>query len=214
MSDNVKEQELASLLERVHILEEEISRDRTEDDWEPHSFYWNYYATTGFLLGGVAAAVSLLANMIGAPVAGKDPLELIRIFLTFPLGDKALQLMQGGKIFVVSDGLILAMGCCLYLGTGMVLGVLLFPLMMYLSRKGGLALRLVVGSVLAVGLWLVNFYVILRWLQPLLFGGNWITDSQLLPWWVAAVTHLLFGWALALLAPLGEFRPSRRQAAE
>ena len=62
--------------------------------------------------------------MIGAPIAGKNPLELIRVYLTFPLGESALRLTeQPGGHYVLGDGMILAFGCCLYLFTGMLLGV-------------------------------------------------------------------------------------------
>jgi len=53
-------------------------------------------------------------------------------------------------------------------------------------------------------LWGVNFYGILSWLQPALFGGNWIVDPQYLPPWVAAGTHLVFGLSMALLYPLAQ----------
>ncbi|MDB5388327.1 MAG: hypothetical protein JWM11_3973 [Planctomycetaceae bacterium] len=210
MLQNANEQELAALQVRVAELESRLAAEQSTGNWAPKSFYWSYYATTGFLLGGLAAAVSLLANVIAAPIAGKDSLQLIRIFLTFPLGEKALALTnQGLPVFAIADGVMLAIGCCLYLGTGMVLGVPLFAVMMYISRQGGLAKRILIASILALGLWAFNFYAILSWLQPALFGGHWITDTQLLPWWVAALTHLLFGWTLAVLAPLGEFRPYR-----
>ena len=45
-------------------------------------------------------------------------------------------------------------------------------------------------------------YAILAWLQPLLFGGRWIVDPARLPWWVAAATHLVFGWTIAILYPI------------
>jgi hypothetical protein len=47
----------------------------------------------------------------------------------------------------------------------------------------------------------VNFYLLLAPLQPLLLGGRWI--AELIPWWVAALTHLIFGWTVALLYPHG-----------
>ena len=34
-----------------------------------------------------------------------------------------------------------------------------------------------------------------------------------LPWWVAAATHLVFGWTIALLYPLGEYTPYRKATA-
>jgi hypothetical protein len=53
-------------------------------------------------------------------------------------------------------------------------------------------------TILALAVWAINFYGVMSWLQPLLFGDRWITD--LIPWWVAAVTHLAFGWTVALLS--------------
>ncbi len=72
------------------------------------------------------------------------------------------------------------------------------------------------ASVVSLAIWGINFYGILSWLQPLLIGGdpgNWITNPSYLPWWVAAATHLVFGWTIALLYPLGEYTPYRRAGA-
>jgi hypothetical protein len=44
--------------------------------------------------------------------------------------------------------------------------------------------------------------------------GNWITNPQYLPWWVAAATHLVFGWTIAVLYPLGVYTPYRSPAGE
>ena len=69
------------------------------------------------------------------------------------------------------------------------------------------AARFVVVSLLAIAVWLVNFYGVLSWLQPLLFGGRWIVDQ--IPWWVAALTHLVFGWTMLIVYPLGRYTPYR-----
>jgi hypothetical protein len=103
------------------------------------------------------------------------------------------------------DGLTLSIGCCLYLATGMILGV---PFQLILTRFFSLAsfgVRFVVVSAMALGLWAFNYYAILSWLQPQLFGGRWIVE--LIPWWVAAATHLVFGWTILLLQPLGAYVP-------
>jgi hypothetical protein len=150
-------------------------------------------------------------NVIGSVIAQKDPLQLIRVYLTFPLGEKALNLSQaGGETETVPDGLILALGCCLYLGTGMLLGV---PVYMAVKRFAkGLVPRIVVGVVVSLLIWAINFYGILSWLQPMFFGGDWITSGAYLPWWVAAATHAVFGATVALLAPWGEFAGRRESA--
>ena len=97
---------------------------------------------------------------------------------------------------------ILAIGCCLYLATGMLLGIPVYLALTRFAAKGGLIARLAVASVVSLAIWGFNFYAVLSWLQPLLIGGdpgNWITNPSYLPWWVAAATHLVFGWTIALL---------------
>jgi hypothetical protein len=206
-----KQREAEELRTRLQQLESEIAEEQAKPLWRPTGYYTAYYATSGFLLGMVGAVVSLLVNVVGAPIAGKNPLELIRIYLTFPLGAKALQLTgEAGQIYALGDGVVLASGCCLYLATGMLLGVPFFVVLTRLTPKSSMFVRLIVASVLALGLWLFNFYGVLSWLQPLLFGGNWITDPQVLPVWVAAATHLVFGWTMVFLYPLGEYHPYLR----
>ena len=206
--DARKVQELEELRTRVRELETQVEAEKTAGQWPPKGFYAEYYATTGFILGMFGAAMSLLVNVIGAPIAKKSPLELIRIYLTFPLGEKALELASGVKdVFVIGDGVILAIGCCLYLGTGMVLGIPFFVSLVWLTEGKSAIYRLFIATILAALLWAINFWGILAWLQPLLFGGNWITNPEYLPSWVALVTHLIFGWTLALLYPWTKFQP-------
>lgn len=208
-----KIQELDELRARLRQLESEVQGEALSGQWPPKEYYAAYHATTGFILGMFGAVISLLVNVIGAPVAGKSPLELIRIYLTFPLGENALRLAEGTEnIYAIPDGVMLAIGCCLYIGTGMLLGVPFFAILGKLTEGKSAAYRLIAASVLATLLWLINFYGILSWLQPLLFGGRWITDPKVLPVWVAWVTHLVFGWTLALLYPWGKFQPYQQPA--
>lgn len=206
-----KQREFDELKQRVAQLERELAEVQYEEEWKPAGFYTAYYATTGFLLGGVAALVALLVNMIGAWLVGRHPFELIRVYLTFPLGEKALQLAaRGGTETGANDSLLLIFGCCLYAGTGMLLGMFFQLALKRWARDKSLGSRLALASGLSIAVWLIGFYGILSWLQPLLFGGNWITDPAYLPIWVAVGTHLVFGWTMALMEPLGEFTPFRR----
>ena len=119
-------------------LEAEIVKEQAEKGWRPSGYYTAYYATAGFVLGIFGAMASLLFNVICAPIAGKTPLELIRIYLTFPLGEKALELSSAGPGgYAVGDGVILAIGCCLYLGTGMLLGIPVYLALTRFAGKGG-----------------------------------------------------------------------------
>jgi hypothetical protein len=206
-------QELEALKARVDKLEAELTTAAARPGWRATEYYAAYYATAGFLLGSFGAMASLLFNVVGALAVGRNPVELIRVYLTFPLGEKALLLTEGSKVYAVNDGVILAFGCCLYLGTGMLLGIPVYMALARFAADGGLLKRLVVAGAVSLLIWLINFYGILSWLQPLLIGGdpgNWITNPTYLPWWVAAVTHLVFGWTIALLYPLGVYRPYKR----
>ncbi len=197
----IKQQELESLRSRVAELEREL-RAAPAHGFEAHGWYGAYYAMTGAFLGMIAAMTSLLFNVVGSALVDQHPLELIRVYLTFPLGAKALE-MDGGIALVA--------GCCLYIGTGMLLGILVQVAIAGFAPRGGLGVRLVVASVVGLVIWVVNFYFILSWLQPWLIGGHWITDPHVLPPWVAILTHLVFAWTMALLYPLGEYRPYRLQ---
>lgn len=196
-----KQQELEQLRARVGELEQELHVPPAQG-FAAHGYYGMYHATTGAFLGMFGALASLLFNVVGSTLYENHPLRIIQVYLTFPLGEKALE-MQGGIALVT--------GCCLYLATGMLLGI---PMQMALARfapHGGLGQRLAVASVVGLLIWVVNFYCLLSWIQPWLIGDNWITDPQILPPWVAILTHLVFAWTMALLYPLGAYRPYRLQ---
>lgn len=194
------QRELANLRVRVTQLEEEAASQLPPSDEWTRNYYLTYYATTGFFLGMIAALTSLMFNVVGSLAVGQHPLRLIKVYLTFGLGERALQSDLDG-------GLVLAIGCCLYIATGMTLGALFQVVLSRLNEKGGLGERLLVASGLGLALWIINYYLLLSWLQPLLFGGSWILTE--IPWWVALLTHLVFAWTMALIYPLGRYEPYR-----
>lgn len=197
------EREIEELRSRLERLEVEVE-ENADTSWQSE-YYTGYFATTGFLLGFFAAAVSLMCNIVGSlvwpQISGQpeqNPLRLVQVFLTFPLGEKALS---------IDSGLTLAIGCCLYLGTGMLYGMCLQLILTRWFPDTTFLRRLLVTLVLLTLVWFVNFYLILSWLQPLLLGGNWIVE--LVPSWVALLTHLVFGATMAVLYPLGLYTPYR-----
>src|SRR5262249_8766840 len=149
--------ELERLRAQVFRLESELAAGAARPHWPPRAYYTTYHILAGMVLGLAGAITSLLFNIIGAAMVGRHPLDLIRVYLTFPLGEKALELESGFAI---------AAGCCLYLGTGMIGGI---PFHLILSRYFGHAStgkRFIVTTVLSIGVWLVNYYGVLIWLQP------------------------------------------------
>jgi hypothetical protein len=198
----LREDELNQLRARLATLESQLHK--TPPHWEAQGFYGLYHATAGLMLGIIGAAASLLFNVIGSLMVNQDPMQLIKVYLTFPLGEKALSPDFNNNI-------ALALGCCLYLGTGMLFGV---PFQLILARflpRAGIAGRLVAATVLGLVLWLVNFYGILSWLQPAVTGGKWIIDPKVLPPLVGAATHLVFAWTMAIVFPWGNYQPYFRQ---
>lgn len=195
--EKTKQQALDELRQQVADLEAELKTAHpptwTRSDTD---YYATYLAWSGAVLGMFGAVASLLFNVIGSLAVGQNPLRLIQIYLTFPMGEKALQ--QG-----LDTGIVMAVGCCLYILTGMVLAI---PLHMTLAKflpNAKLMQRLMFGTAAGLLLWAVNFYLILAWLQPFLFGGNWITDPNLIPPWVGAATHVVFAWVVAAMYPWG-----------
>ena len=194
-----KRHELAQLRERVGQLEDELRRDQPVH-WQASQFYTGYYATAGFVLGMFGAVTSLLFNVVGSALIEQHPLRLIQIYLTFPLGERALEL---------DGGLALTIGCCLYIATGMLLGVAFHILLCLSTKDSSILYRLGIATLLAGAMWFVHFYMILAWLQPTLLGGNWIIE--MIDWWVGLITHLIYGWTMAIVFPLGLYVPYRRQ---
>lgn len=200
-----KQRELEDLEARMRRLEDELADEQRVEPFRPSGYYTAYYATAGFFLGMVGALTSLLFNVIGSLIFKQDALQLIRVYLTFPLGDQAL------NFTAEENGLVLAIGCCLYIATGMLLGVPFFVILTRYTQNATFAKRFLLGTILSLIVWIVNFYVILLWLQPTLIDMD--PDNLIVrqvPPWVAALTHLVYGWTMVLLYPLGEFVPYQR----
>lgn len=202
MVEEARRAELEELRAKVAKLETEMAQIES-GSWAPKTYYTTYHILAGMVLGLIASASSLLFNVVGAAMVGKHPLQLIRVYLTFPLGEAALTL---------ESGFALAAGCCLYLMTGMIGGI---PFHLVLSRwfddASGMK-RFVIATILGVGVWLINFYGLIAWIQPMLIGGNWILEE--IPIWVAVATHLVFGWTVLLVDQWGRFVPPSERVKE
>lgn len=205
MENNSKESELVQLKQRVAELETQIAAEKEYTPFRPSGYYTAYYATTGLMLGIFGAMASLLFNIVGSVLTGRHPLELIRTYLTFPLGDRVFDLPPE------QNGLMLAIGCCLYIGTGMLMGIPVYLALTRWAGGKGLMKKFVVATIVSLIIWVVNFYGILSWLQPEVID---MSEENLIvnrvPWYVAAATHLIFGWTMVLVSPLGEYIPYTR----
>jgi hypothetical protein len=190
-----RQRELERLYAEVRRLESELEPG-AGPEFPPRGYYTLFHVLAGMLLGFVGAASSLLFNVVGSLLVGQHPLQLIRVYLTFPLGEQALAL---------DSGVALGIGTCLYLLTGSLYGIAFHVVLSRWFEDAPAGHRLAVASGLGLGIWIVNFYGVLSWLQPLLFGGDWIV--RLVPFWVAALTHLVFAWTMLLIEQWGRFVP-------
>jgi hypothetical protein len=189
-----KKEELFRLESAAERLRTELHQAEHAGEWPPRGYYLLFHIQAGMILGLIGGAVSLLFNVIGSLVVVQHPLQLIRVYLTFPLGEAALQM---------DSGVALAIGCCLYLFTGALYGIGFHVVMSRFFPDANRAMHFSIASAMGVALWVVNYYAILSWLQPMLFGGAWIVE--MVPWWVAAATHLVFAWTMAAIDYWGRF---------
>ncbi len=181
-------------------IEAELAAEERTPSWPPRDYYLAYHTLAGMVLGFVGACASLMFNVIGSAIVDQSPFQLIKVYMTFPLGARALE---------ISDGFALAGGCGLYLCTGAIFGVPIHLVLSSWMARSSFVSRFVATTIMGLALWIVNFYVLLSWLQPSLIGGNWILDQ--IPWWVAAATHVVFAWSLLAVSRWGHFAPYEYQ---
>ena len=142
--------------------------------------------TVGSVAGFLGAIASLIGNIAGAFVLGVEPLRLLRIYATILEGHRALDISR-------DDFFIAAF--TLHNVTGILFGAI-FALG---ARKfcAGLQRYVLAGAGYGIAIWLVNFYGILSWLQPLLHGSAFILTE--IPIAVAVLTHVSYGLTVALV---------------
>ncbi len=201
MDEVTREQLVREHLEAIRKLQGAAAGGESgaEGTWPPRGYYLLWHIVVGMMLGFMGAAVSLLLNIIGAPLFGEEPFQLIRVYLTFPMGEAALS---------ATDGAVLTTGCILYLVTGGLYGIVYHLIMSVYFSGAGFRKRFLVSSAIGLGLWIVNFYLILSWLQPVLLGEAWIVKN--VPILVGALTHLAFAWTMLAVEAWGRFEPYRR----
>lgn len=187
----------------ISTLEEEKTSKYPDETWPPKTFYLWYHIMTGSILGGFGAIGSLLFNVVGSVIFDKNPFELIKVFMTFPMGQNAL---------TTDSSTVLIIGIMLYVVTGALYGIVFEVIMAKYFKNSARGQRVLAAIVLGLVIWIVNFYGILSWLQPMLFGGDWIISA--IPFWVAALTHVVFALTMVIIGEWGHFEATdyKRQA--
>jgi hypothetical protein len=175
-------------------LEAELGSDAPAASWPPAGFYLTYYVVAGATIGILASLTSFACHVIGSLATHQDPLLFLRVYGTVFLGPAALTTDDLNFFMLVA---------VVHFSVGATAGaVFLILVNRYIPERT--ALQIVFGALYGLLMWVVNFYLISR-LQPLLWGQSYVLE--LMPAWVAAGTHLVYGLTLGLLQPLGRFVP-------
>ena len=198
MSTKDLREQIVKMRAELGALEAKLRFEEQEETgrWYPEGFYTAYYLLGGLLLGVLAAWCVLALNVVGAYLMGEDPLALLRVYATILGGERAAE---------SSEAVVLVFALGVHTITGAICGA---PIHLFYSRfrvDQGILGRLLVGVVLGVVMWVVNYYLVLTWLQPLLTGeeGSYIVEHT--PIWVAIANHVAFTTILLLLQPFGMF---------
>lgn len=192
--------EIAKHREAIARLEarlEEIEGPKPADPWPPEGFYLTYYVVAGLMLGVLGSLTSFLMNVAGSILVDQDPLLFLRVYGTVFLGKEAL---------VTSDLNFFMLVAVVHFSVGAVAGAVFHVLVsLYTPEKAIVTVGL--GAAYGLVMWVVNFYVVIDWLETSLYGRAYVLE--LMPAWVAALSHMIYGVTLGALQPLGRFVPYR-----
>lgn len=195
-------QEIAEQRAQLARLEQQLSQAEdtpatTRPGWPPKGFYLTYYVVAGLMIGVLGSLTSFLANVVGSLLLEQDPLLFLRVYGTVFLGPEALTTHDLNFFMLVA---------VVHFSLGAVAGAVYHVLVnAFVPDRAGLQIGL--GALYGLLLWVVNFYVVILWIQTSVFGQAYVLE--LMPAWVAALTHVVYGVTLGVLQPLGRFVPYR-----
>ena len=180
----------------ISRLESELAEGGESSSWPPAGFYLTYYVVAGATIGVLASLASFACHVIGAVITHRDPLLFLRVYGTVFLGARALSTDDLNFFMLVA---------IVHFSVGAMAGaVFLIFSTRFLPQQP--TIQVAIGAAYGLVMWALNFYLISRF-QPLIWGQNYVL--QLMPAWVAAGTHLVYGLTLGMLQPLGRFVPYR-----
>jgi hypothetical protein len=147
-----------------------------------------YFATIGAFAGYLGSVVILGAEIAIAKLMGFAPFMFLRYYATIREGPNALLMTSRG---------FLLNAIVMHLAVGSALGAI-FVLIVSGRDIQRFSRYLAAGIGFGLCVWFINFYLLLSWVQPLVNGKSYILEN--IPWWVAAVTHALYGITVALVS--------------
>lgn len=181
----------------LEVQIEAMDQVRAATAWPPQGFYLTYYLVAGAILGILGSLTSFLFNVFGSLLVDQDPYYLLRVYGTIFLGAEALK---------TSDLNFFMLVAVVHFSVGALAGAIFH---VCINRFGPRSpgRQIAAGGLYGLLMWVVNFYMVLPWLETALVGQAYVLE--LMPGWVAALTHVVFGLTLGVLQPLGRFAPYR-----
>ena len=191
-------QEIAAQRARLAELEARLgTMAPPSPSWPPRGFYLTFHVVAGLMIGVLGSITSFFFHVIGSLLVNQDPLYVLRVWGTVFLGQRALTTTDLNFFMLVA---------VVHFSIGAVAGAVFHVLVSFFVPERPVR-QIVLGAAYGLLMWIVNFYFVLVWLQPRLVGEAWVL--QLMPPWIAALTHLVYGLTLGALQPLGRFEPYR-----
>jgi signal transduction histidine kinase/CheY-like chemotaxis protein len=157
----------------------------------PTGFYLTFYILAGMVVGIMGGLTSFIFNIVGSLIVAQDPMVILRAFGTLFIGADALTTHNLNFLILV---------LLVYLSGGAVAGAAFQVIVSRYFADRPIVYRILLAGAYGIGLWIINFYGIISWLQPLLVGKAYVLE--IIPFWVAASTNLVFGLTLGLLQPI------------
>lgn len=193
------EAEIASHRRSIAELEAQIdtgSSEKVAAPWPPPGFYLTFYVVVGTILGVLGSLASFLFNVFGSLIVNQDPYRILRVYGTVFLGQDALTTDNLNFFMLVA---------IVHFSVGAMAGAVFHvALNRYYPNASGMQ-QIGLGALYGLLMWFVNFYLVLWWLEPALVGRAYVLE--LMPVWVAVLTHIIYGVTLGALQPLGQFSP-------
>lgn len=190
-------QEIARHRSAITTLEAQLQAPVVAS-WPPVGFYLTFYVVAGIILGILGSVTSFAFHVVGSLLVNQDPLLFLRVYGTFFLGASALTTDDLNFFMLVA---------VVHFSVGASAGAVF---QVFIGRYGPTrwSAQILLGALYGLVMWVVNFFFVISWLQPLLVGKAYVLE--LMPMWVAALTHVIYGLTLGVLQPIGRFVPYQR----
>lgn len=178
-------------------LEAQLGDASAPRAWPPVGFYLTFYIVAGVTLGILGSLTSFAFHVVGSLLVKQDPLLFLRVYGTVFLGKEALTTDDLNFFMLVA---------VVHFSVGASAGAV-FQVAISRFLPDNWPLQIVLGAAYGLLMWVVNFFFVIAWLQPMLVGEPYVLE--LMPGWIAALTHVIYGLTLGVLQPLARFVPYR-----